>query len=69
PEDRELLSGIRFGATEITRLRVTQSQIVVLAEVIAGVLQGNYNLKEARNVVSELASTFSGFKYSLEGGQ
>lgn len=64
-----MLSGIRFGATEITRLGITQSQIVVLAEVIAGVLQGNYNLKEASNVVGELASTFSDFKYRLESGQ
>lgn len=66
PKDKELLSGIRFGATEITRLGITKSQIVVLAEVIAGVLQGHYNLKEASNVVSQLASTFSDFKYSLE---
>ncbi|WP_088877666.1 serine hydroxymethyltransferase [Vibrio mediterranei] len=69
PEDRELLSGIRFGATEITRLGITQSQISVLSEVIAGVLQGNHNLKKASNVIGELASTFSGFKYSLESGQ
>ncbi|MFM2661505.1 serine hydroxymethyltransferase [Vibrio chagasii] len=69
PEDRGLLSGIRFGATEITRLGITQSQIFILAEVIAGVLQGNYNLKEARNVVGELSSTLSDFKYCLEGGQ
>lgn len=65
PEDRERLSGIRFGTTEITRLGITESQIIVLAEVIADVLQGNCDLKEASNLVSELASTFSEFKYNL----
>lgn len=66
PDDTEQVSGIRFGLTELTRLGVSPCELRLLAEVTAGVLIGRCKLEFAGQVVSQIASRFSGFNYTLE---
>ncbi|YCO00517.1 serine hydroxymethyltransferase [Vibrio sp. VNB-15] len=66
PDDEEQVSGIRFGLTELTRLGIRPCELRLLAEVTAGVLIGRCKLEFAGEVVTHIASRFSGFNYTLE---
>ncbi|WCP68311.1 serine hydroxymethyltransferase [Vibrio tubiashii] len=66
PGDNSLLSGIRFGMTEVTRLGIRPDEIIEVAKITSGVLHGRYSSKRARSRIAGLATVLSNINYCLE---
>lgn len=68
PGDEAVLSGIRFGLTELTRQGITPDELVSLAEVVAGVLHRRISVMTGREMSRTLAAALHQGHPSQVGG-